>query len=145
MASLPSTPRTTRPSWPATRSSRWAIASNWVLPMRWRCPDSWSGIGAACVGAVLGGLAGGFVAVAMTLVLKAGIDFASTRGVLYALVVPVLGLVLATLVLHGLGRRATSSASGARAPGWRTFPPDAIRADISGDVVDTAGEEERFP
>ena len=113
--------------------------------MRWRSPDSWSSIAATCVGAVLGGLAGGLVAVAMTLVLKAGIDFAAARGMLYALVVPPLGLVLATLVGQGFGKSATPPAEGALGPGWRTFPPEAIRADISSDVVDTAGEEERFP
>jgi H+/Cl- antiporter ClcA len=30
-------------------------------------------------------------------------------------------------------------------PAWRTFPRDAVRADISGDVQGCAGEEERFP
>src|SRR5260221_14796956 len=108
--------------------------------MRWRSPDSWSSIAATCVGAVLGGLAGGLVAVGMPLVLKAGIDFAAARGLLYALVVPPLGLVLAPLVLQGFGKSAPPSAGGARPSNWRTFPADAIRADISGDVVDTAGE-----
>src|SRR6185436_16712735 len=32
-----------------------------------------------------------------------------------------------------------------RAHPWRTFPPDAVRADISGDVIECEGVEERFP
>jgi H+/Cl- antiporter ClcA len=75
-------------------------------------------------------------------VLKAGIDFAGRQHVAYALTVPLLGLAVATLVLHGLGTKAKA---GAKAHPWRAFPPDAVRADISGDVVDSAGEEERFP
>jgi H+/Cl- antiporter ClcA len=54
-------------------------------------------------------------------------------------------LTLATLVLHVLGRGAEEAGDEARAHPWRIFPPGTIRADISGDVVDSAGEEERFP
>ena len=46
------------------------------------------------------------------------------------------------LVLQGY-RQERGDAAAARA--WRTFPPGAVRADITGDVIDTAGEEERFP
>lgn len=113
--------------------------------MRWPSRDSWSSAGAAGLGAVLGGLIGGFVVVAVTLVLKAGMDFCATQPTWYAVVVPLLGLVIAVLVLHGLGKTATPRADTARPAAWRAFPPGAIRADISGDVVDSAGEEERFP
>jgi H+/Cl- antiporter ClcA len=95
------------------------------------------------LGAVLGGLVGGFLVVGVTLVLKAGIDFASRESLWYALVVPLVGLTLASVVLNGLG--TTPAREGPEPHPWRTFPPDAIRADISGDVVETAGEEERFP
>jgi H+/Cl- antiporter ClcA len=120
--------------------------------MRWRSRDrgqagAWSRVGAAIVvtilGAILGGLVGGFVVVGVTLVLKAGIDFASRQGTLYAVVVPELGLALAVLVLYGFGRN--EGAPGGRASAWRTFPRGAIPADISADVVACAGEEERFP
>ena len=66
-------------------------------------------------------------------------------------VLPLIGLVLASLALHGIGRDGPELSPSA-APGrwrwaerWRTFPPGAVRADITGDVVATAGEEERFP
>jgi H+/Cl- antiporter ClcA len=107
-----------------------------------------AGLGVAALGATLGGLAGGFVVVGVTLVLKTGMDFVARQQLSFVVVVPVLGLALAVLVLQGLGKSAANPpprAGGARARAWRTFPPDAIRADISGDVVDSAGREERFP
>lgn len=101
-----------------------------------------SSLGVAVLGAIIGGLVGAVVVIGVTLVLKAGIDFAGSQNVAFVLTVPLLGLIVATLVLHGLGR---ASGAGARSSPWRTFAPGAIRADISGDVVDSAGEEERFP
>ncbi len=95
------------------------------------------------LGAVLGALVGGFVVVGVTLVLKAGMDLAARENTLYVVVVPLLGLTVATVVLHVLGRGGGPEAQ--RAHPWRTFPPDAIRADISGDVVECEGVEERFP
>ena len=98
-------------------------------------------VASACLGAALGGVVGGFVVVGVTLVLKAGMDFAAGQSLLYIVTVPLLGLVVATLVLHGIGTTAD-----ARHPHpWRAFPPGAVQADITGDVVDSAGEEERFP
>jgi H+/Cl- antiporter ClcA len=104
-----------------------------------------SRLGAAVLGAVLGGLAGGFFVVGVTIVLKAGIDFASRQGPVFVAVVPLCGLALATLVLHGFGRAGAPNLDRPIASVWRTFPPDAARADISRDVVETAGQEERFP
>ena len=98
----------------------------------------WSRIGTAGLGAVLGGLVGGFFVVGVTLVLKAGMDFVSGQNTWFVVVVPLLGLALAVLVLQGFGK---SEGAGP----WRKFPPRAVRADISADVVDSAGEEERLP
>src|SRR2546430_14693162 len=88
------------------------------------------GIGTAALGASLGGLVGGFVVVGVTLALKAGIDFASGQDLWYAVLAPVLGLALAGVVLQGYGRPATPPVDGPLA--WRTFHPEAARADISG-------------
>jgi chloride channel protein, CIC family len=101
----------------------------------------WSSLGTAALGATLGGLLGGFVVVGVTLVLKAGIDLASGQGTWFVLTVPPLGLLLSMLTLHGFG----TAAHDPRARGWRAFPPDVARADISADVVASAGQEERFP
>jgi H+/Cl- antiporter ClcA len=85
--------------------------------------------------------------VGVTLVLKAGIDFASRQSAAFVLVVPLVGLALAVLALQGLGTsEAPAPANDGRRPHpWRAFPPGVARADISVDVVDSAGEEERFP
>ena len=104
-----------------------------------------SRIGIAAFGALLGGLVGGFFVVGFTLVLKAGIDFAAVQDTWYVLVVPVLGLALSVAVLHGYGLDAEPTADGVRVNSWRTFHPEVARADISADVVNCAGEEERFP
>lgn len=101
------------------------------------------GLGFATGGAVLGGLLGGFLVVGVTLVLKAGMDLASRENTLYVVFVPLVGLALATLILHVLGR--SGGDEDRQTHPWRTFPPDAIRADISGDVVECEGTEERFP
>ena len=101
-----------------------------------------SRVGTTALGAVLGGLVGGLLVVGVTLVLKAGMDFASGQGTWFVVLVPLGGLAVAVLVLHGLGRGAPAAG---RAQPWRTFPPGTVRADISGDVVDSAGEEERLP
>src|SRR4051812_24618314 len=98
-----------------------------------------SPIGSAVLGALLGGVIGGFLVVAVTLVLKAGMDFGAGQNLWYVVLMPVLGLAVATLVLHVYGRGAAGDEP---APNrWRTFHPDAARADISSDVVDSAGQE----
>jgi H+/Cl- antiporter ClcA len=107
--------------------------------------DRWSKVAAVAIGALLGGLIGGFLVVGVTLLLKAGMTFAAGQPTWYVVAVPLLGLALAVLVLYRLGKSATSGDDGRRTPAWRTFAPDAARADISGDVVGCAGEEERFP
>ena len=105
----------------------------------------WSRIGTAGLGALLGGLVGGFLVVGVTLVLKAGIDFVSGQDTSYVVVGPLLGLVLAALVLHGYGMDATPQVDAPQEQAWRAFHPEAARADLSSDIVDSAGEEERFP
>ncbi|HEX3481574.1 MAG TPA: chloride channel protein [Kofleriaceae bacterium] len=100
-------------------------------------------IATASLGGLLGGLAGGALVLAVTVALKASMDLVSAEATVEVIVVPLLGLALTTLILHVVGRTASPDAPHASA--WRTFPPDAIRADITGDVVDSAGVEERFP
>ncbi len=93
----------------------------------------------------MGGLIGGAGVVVVVSALKATTDFIAGKPGWVIIVVPVIGLALAALVLQGFGR-SEAVARGSR-PGhpWRTFPRGATRADITGDVVDSAGHEERFP
>jgi chloride channel protein, CIC family len=104
-----------------------------------------SRVGTAAFGALLGGLIGGFLVVAVTLLLKAGMDFVSAQSTWVVVAVPLLGLAVAVLVLHGFGLDAMPPVEGPQEKPWRTFHPDAARADISADVVAGAGQEERFP
>jgi chloride channel protein, CIC family len=99
-----------------------------------------SNVSTSALGGLLGGLVGGFFVVGVTLVLKAGMDFVPTLDPWLIIAVPLLGLIVAVLVLQGFGR-----GEGGRAHPWRTFPRGAVRADITGDVIATASEEERFP
>lgn len=78
---------------------------------------------------------------------------------------PVVAIAATTAVLHGIGRGEAAQrlrrAPPVRRPSrrrrnrrwyfprlllaWRTFPADVARADLTGDVVASAGAEERFP
>jgi hypothetical protein len=71
---------------------------------------------------------------------EGGMDWVSGLDWWLIVVVPLVGLAIAVLVLQVYGREDPSAGSV-----WRTFPRGAVRADITGDVVDSAGEEERFP
>jgi H+/Cl- antiporter ClcA len=63
------------------------------------------------------------------------------------ILMPLVGLSLSVLVLYGLGlsRRTRNSQRPHWAAAWRTFPPAAVRSDLSGDIVEYAGKEEGFP
>jgi H+/Cl- antiporter ClcA len=98
----------------------------------------------AALGGLLGGLVGGLFVVGVTVGLKAGMDFVGGLPMWLIVVVPLAGLVVATVVLQGIGL-GDEAGPRLRAARWRKFPKGAVRADITSDVVDTAGEEERFP
>lgn len=110
-----------------------------VLPPR----THWPTLGIHVLGGLLGGLVGGFVVVGLTLVLKAGMEFVGAQTTWILIVVPLLGLGLTSLVLNGIGRREDDGR--ATHNRWITFPRGAPPADITGDVISTAGEEEKFP
>ena len=110
----------------------------------------WSNIATYAFGGLVGGLVGGFFVVGVTLALKSMIDFVSTQATWLLITLPLIGLSLTVLVLHVLGQRESRQSRPGVTPGvrrssiWRTFPRAVIQADITGDVVDTAGKEERF-
>src|SRR5262245_6033292 len=113
----------------------------------------WSSIATYAIGGLVGGLAGGAFVVVVTLALKAMMDFVSSQVTWVLIVVPLIGLALTVLVLQVYGQIEGGQAHtpgktppiARRAHIWRTFPRGAIQADITGDVVDSAGQEERFP
>jgi len=108
---------------------------------------------------------GGAFVVGVTTVIKELLALVTRQPAWLILVLPVVAAGAATAVLHGIGR---GEAVQTLAPGppadqptrgerrrrrylprlpasWRSFPADVARADLTGDVVATAGAEERFP
>jgi H+/Cl- antiporter ClcA len=78
--------------------------------------------------------------------LKRMLGFVSRQPAWALIVVPLVGLTLSVLVLHGLGLSGAEPSHPERwARAWRTFRPGVDRADLTADMVDFAGEEDRFP
>jgi H+/Cl- antiporter ClcA len=99
-----------------------------------------SRVGLAALGGLLGGLFGATLVIFITLALKSAMEKVAAQTTWVLLLVPILGLALTALVLQRFALRGPR----ADVHPYRTFPPGSIQADITGDVVDTAGEEERF-
>jgi len=112
-------------------------------------------VGTWAVGGLLGGLIGSLAAVLLTEAIKQTLRIASDLGNVWLLLLPLVGVTLAALVLFGLGRGqpvqtlaprgATSSGRWGSLMDWYSFPHDIARADLTGDVVNASGAEERFP
>jgi H+/Cl- antiporter ClcA len=112
-------------------------------------------VGTWAVGGLLGGLLGSLAAVLLTQAIKQTLDIASGLDTVWRLLLPLLGVALAVLVLFGLGkgqpvqtlapRQTTSSVRWGSLMAWYSFPHDIARADLTGDVVNASGTEERFP
>jgi len=101
-------------------------------------------LGTHALGGLLGGLVGGAFVIVVTSALKAMIDVISAQDAWLLVACPLVGLALTTLVLYGVGRSGDIRPSHP-ADRWRTFPPGVVRADLTSDVVSTAGHEENFP
>jgi H+/Cl- antiporter ClcA len=100
----------------------------------------------SALGALLGALAGASLVIGITSGLKAMLGIVSGQPTWALIVVPLVGLALSVLVLHGLGLSESEPLLPRRwARAWRTFRPGVDRADLTADMVDFAGEEERFP
>jgi chloride channel protein, CIC family len=106
----------------------------------------------------LGGLLGGSVAAALdvgvTEILKKILGVVSSQATWVLILMPLLGLGLSVLLLYGFGLSSETQGSSPPAAqsqrrrwarAWRSFPPRAARADLTGDLVAFAGEEDRFP
>ncbi|HYO85581.1 MAG TPA: chloride channel protein [Dermatophilaceae bacterium] len=137
-----------------------------VAPLRGPDDEGWPAVGRYAVGALLGGALGAVLIVAITTLIKEMLAVVSRQDTWIIITVPVLALGAATFVLHVIGcdeaalRRAPQPSRPSRQPrqirrrawylpriprAWRTFPSDVARADLTGDVVSSAGVEERFP
>lgn len=114
----------------------------------------WAALGLGALGGLLGGLVGGASAVLVTELIKRILAVVTRQETWVLVGVPLVGLALSVLVLHGLGNGAavqTLAPSSRRLRlrrlplSWRSFPRDVARADLTADVVTSAGQEERFP
>jgi H+/Cl- antiporter ClcA len=111
-------------------------------------------LGLPVLGGALGGLAGAATAVLVTGLIKRMLGVVSSHGIWGLVAWPLGGLALAVLILRSYhhGEALQTVAPERRAPGarrrwslnWQN-PRDVIRADLTADVLATAGEEERFP
>jgi len=123
-------------------------------------PSRIAAIGAWAAAGLLGGLIGSLAAVALTELIKLSLAATSGLGPAALRLLPLLGVGLAVLILFGLGRGQSVQTIAPRqtprdqlrpgvAPGslaaWYSFPHDIARADLTGDVVNASGVEERFP
>jgi chloride channel protein, CIC family len=106
-----------------------------------------STIALSAVAAVVGGAAAAGLVVSTMQLLKLMLAAVSRQQVGVLIVAPLFGLALSVLVLYGFGLSTEKQRSPRPrwAAAWRSFPPHAARADLTGDVVECAGEEERFP
>lgn len=121
-------------------------------------------IGTWAAAGLLGGLIGSLAAVAVTELIKLSLAATSGLGPAALRLLPLLGVGLAVLILFGLGRGQSVQTIAPRqtprdpprdtprpgvTPGslaaWYSFPHDIARADLTGDVVNASGVEERFP
>ncbi len=112
-------------------------------------------VATSTVGGLLGGCSGAALIIAFTVMLKWMLGIVSSQPTWVLIVAPLLGLGLSVLVLYGFGLTAETPADPAKgaappqgprwASKWRTFPPGVARSDITADIVNYAGEEERLP
>lgn len=104
---------------------------------------------------VAGGLLGGVVAaafvVSVTSLIKEILARVTRQGDLVLLAAPFVGIAGAVLVLHRIAhgravqRVLDDAAPPRRFSAWLRFPANAVRADLTSDVVRHAGREEEFP
>jgi chloride channel protein, CIC family len=122
-------------------------------PLTWRPPVA--GVIAGVIGGSIGAVVGAASAVLVTESIKRILAVVSRQDTWLLIVIPLLGVAVAVLVLHGYGcgeaaqtvtpKPIGRAASLRRPMRWNTFPRDVARADLTADVVGSAGREERFP
>lgn len=111
----------------------------------------WRAAGCGVAGGLLGGVVAAVFVVGVTTLIKANLDWIMRQGGGLMVAAPFVGILVAVVVLHLVAHgRAVQQLSGDPAPprsftAWLRFPANAVRADLTADVVNTAGAEERFP
>lgn len=103
---------------------------------------------------VVGGLVGGLLAavfvVAVTSLIKENLAWVMRQDNWVMLLCPFFGIVVAVLLLTRVARgqavqQMDQTAPPRRFSAWLRFPANAVRADLTADMVNHAGSEEKFP
>src|SRR5260370_24405743 len=111
-------------------------------------------VATSALGGVLGGSVAAALDVGVTEILKKMLAVVSSQATWVLILMPLLVLALSVLLLYGFGLSSETQGSppGAAeaqrprwARAWRTFPPRAARAHLTGCLVAFAGQEDRFP
>lgn len=140
-----------------------------AAPVGGQSDEGWNAVARYTVGALLGGALGAVLIAGLTTLIKEMLAVVSRQDTWVIITLPVLALGAATFVLHVVGCDETVLSRAPQPPqpprprrqgrrprrrpwylpriplAWRTFPTDVARADLTGDVVASAGVEERFP
>lgn len=102
-------------------------------------------------GGVLGGLVAAAFVVAVTTMIKELLAWVLRQEEWVLFTAPFVGLAIAVAVLHliahghAVQRVVDDVAPPRRFTAWLRFPANAVRADLTSDVVNNAGREEQFP
>ncbi|MEI2637379.1 MAG: chloride channel protein [Microthrixaceae bacterium] len=106
----------------------------------------------AIIGGLLGGAAGALFAAFVTDTIKGLLGRVSDLDNWLLVVAPLIGIGVAVAILQSIGRGEAKqhiddapAAEHIRFRPWRSFPLDLVRADLTADVVASAGREETFP
>ncbi|MHA3724455.1 chloride channel protein [Leucobacter sp. HY1910] len=103
------------------------------------------------LGGIVGGVLGAAFVVGVTSLIKLLLDLVSRQDNWVTLAAPFAGVTVSALLLYlfAQGRAKQQLVEHELAPqgfmAWLRAPSNALRADLTGDVVRAAGHEERFP
>lgn len=107
--------------------------------------------GQGVAGGLLGGLLAATFVVSLTTLIKETLAWVMRQDLWVMVSAPLVGIIVAVLLLnlvaHGQAvQHVTDESAPPRAfSAWLRFPASAVRADLTADVVNNAGSEEKFP
>lgn len=113
--------------------------------------DRGRGAAHGLLGGLIGGLVGAAFVVAVTTLIKEALAWVMGQESWVMVAAPFVGIIGAVLLLNFVAQgQAVQKVSGDAAPprkfsAWLRFPANAVRADLTADVVRHAGHEENFP
>lgn len=116
-----------------------------------RSPTTVADLRDALLGGVIGGVLATAFVVAVTSLIKEILEWVTTADTAMMVTAPFVGIIGAVAILHFIAHGAAAirvdddSAPPKRFSAWLRFPANAVRADLTADVVRSAGCEERFP